>query len=36
MMMNDAVEDVTIFEPESDEDKDDEREREETCNLSNL
>lgn len=36
MMMNDAVEDVTVFEPESDEDKDDQREHEETCDLSNI
>ena len=36
MMMNNAVEDVTVFETESDEDKDDQREREETCDLSGL
>ena len=36
MMMNDAVEDVTVFEPESDEDEDDHREHEETCDLSNI
>ena len=36
MMMNDAVEDVTVFEPESEEDEDDQREHEETCDLSNL
>ena len=36
MMMNDAVEDVTVFEPENDDDKDDQREQEETCDLSNL
>ena len=36
MMMNDAVEDVTVFEPGSDEDKDDQREHEETCDLSKL
>lgn len=36
MMMNDAVEDVTVFEPESDEDKDDQGEREDACDISNL
>ena len=36
MMMNDAVEDVTVFEPESDEDNDEQREHEETCDLNNL
>ena len=36
MMMNDAVEDVTIFQAESDEDKDDQREHEDTCDLSSL
>ena len=35
-MMDNAVEDVTVFETESDEDKDDQREREETCDLSGL
>ena len=36
MMMNDAVEDVAVFEPENDEDRDDQSEQEETCDLSNL
>ena len=36
MMMNDAVEDVLVFEPENDDDQDDQREQEETCDLSNL
>ena len=36
MMMNNAMEDVTVFEPESDEDNDEQREHEETCDLNNL
>lgn len=36
MMMNNALEDVTVFKPESYKDEDKKRENEEPCNPNNL
>ena len=36
MMINNALEDVTVFKPESDEDEDEQSQHEEICDLNKL